>query len=52
MLAQTTYENKKVCSEECVLHKLVQATHLARLDLCSGLTVSLSNKWTYTERQQ
>ena len=31
MLNQKTYENQEVCSEECVLHKLVQETHLAPL---------------------
>ena len=50
LLKPKTYKNQQVCSEERVLHKLVQTTHLARLDFFSGLSVSLSNKWTYTER--
>ena len=47
LLKLKTYENKEVCREECVLDKLVQETHLARLDLCSAARISLSNKLTY-----
>ena len=47
ILKGKTYENQEVCCKQRALYKLVEATHLARLDISSGRKmtfVSLSNK--------